>query len=85
MTDKEKFKTLLDESYTWPSIYPFKFIIKPTQKIEIETLFPDFGLSFKESKTGKYISVSFDITATSSQDIIDIYEKVTVIENIIRL
>lgn len=85
MTSIEDFKVLLEESYVWPASYPFKFIIKHQQQAEIKEILVDYELFFKESKTGKYLSVSFDINATSSQDIISVYEKISVMKDVIRL
>lgn len=85
MTSIEDFRALLDESYVWPASYPFKFIIKLHQQEEIKEILLEHELSFRESKTGKYLSVSFDINANSSQDIINIYEKISIMKDVIRL
>jgi len=85
MTSIERFREVLDESYVWPSIYPFKFIIKLEQKEEIINILTGYNLSFRESKTGKYLSVNFEINAQSSEEIINIYDKISIMDNVIKI
>lgn len=83
--EKKDFRTLLNETYVWPAIYPFKFIISPDQLNELKELLNNTNVTVKQSKSGKYISVSTDMKLSSSDEVIYIYEKVRQIKNIIAL
>ena len=45
----------------------------------------DASFSVKPSRTGKYDSVSINLTVSSAQEVIDMYQKVENIEGIISL
>ena len=85
----ERLRTELDNSNVWPAEYLFQFIVPSNNnKVEIvENAFDNLGavIVTKHSKTGKYTSVSVDVRMNSSQDIIDKYLEVSVIEGIISL
>jgi hypothetical protein len=85
----ERLRTELDNSNVWPAEYLFKFIVPSNKsKIDIvENAFDNLGavIVTKHSKTGKYTSISVDVRMDSSQDIIDKYLEVSVIEGIISL
>jgi putative lipoic acid-binding regulatory protein len=93
MSKKEDFylklKDSLEATTKFPSEYLYKFIVpaKGNQVIEIEELFKDTlaKISFKESKTGKYVSVSIKVTLSSSLEVISNYRKAEKIEGIISL
>jgi len=51
----------LNEEHQWPSVYLFKFIVPDTPELlaKVQTLFTSEAIiSYKKSKSGKYISVS---------------------------
>ena len=96
-TDKEKetrefyerLKTELDMSNTWPAEYLYKFIV-PTENdnvIRVEEAFDCMGAVIKttKSKTGKFTSISVDVTMKDAQEIIDKYIEVSTIKGIISL
>ena len=85
----ERLKVELDNSNTWPAEYLFKFIV-PTfeNNVEIvENAFNCMGAVIKttHSKTGKFTSLSIDVTMKSSQEIIDKYQEVGTIKGILSL
>ena len=85
----ERLKVELDNSNTWPAIYLFKFIV-PTddEKIKrVEEAFDCMGavINTKKSKTGKFTSISIDVTMKDSQEIVDKYLEVSTIEGIVSL
>ncbi|WP_347174438.1 DUF493 family protein [Polaribacter uvawellassae] len=93
MSKKEDFylklKDSLEATTKFPSEYLYKFIV-PTngnQVVEIEELFKDklAKISSKESKTGKYVSVSIKVKLSSSKEVISYYRKAEKIEGIISL
>lgn len=93
MEDKQDpFKGLkekLDETTTFPTKYLYKFIVPAEQsKVkEIENIF-NFGgavIETKDSKTGKYISISILIEMQSSEQIIEKYNEVGKVKGVISL
>lgn len=84
-SELEKFKTLLDGYHTWPAKYPFKFIGLP-EKIEIvKEILEGAEISIKESKQGKYLSLSAELHVSSSDEVMVIYEKVSLLKGVIAL
>ena len=85
----DRLKVELDESNTWPAIYLFKFIVPSVNdNVErVEAAFDCMGavINTKKSKTGKFTSVSVDVTMKDSQEIVDKYLEVSTIEGIVSL
>ncbi|HAA14753.1 MAG TPA: DUF493 domain-containing protein [Cytophagales bacterium] len=79
------FKEKLDAVHTWPSVYTFKFIVPQGKLDRVESLFPKHELNLKESSKGKYVSVTAKMMASSSDDVIAIYQEASSIEGIIAL
>ena len=88
MTDKEKSEEFydklrghLEESTTWPSQYLYKFIVNTEKaKIEaIEAIFNHTGavIKTKESRTGKYTSVSINVVMKNPDAVILKYIEVS--------
>ncbi|MBT8310159.1 MAG: DUF493 family protein [Flavobacteriaceae bacterium] len=77
----KKLKVQLSESTIWPSEYLYKFIvISETSKItQIESIFDNTGavISTKESKNGKYTSVSINVIMKNPDAVISKYLEVT--------
>ena len=85
----ERLKVELDISNTWPAEYLYKFIV-PTENenvIRVEEAFDCMGAVIKttKSKTGKFTSISVDVTMKDAQEIIDKYIEVSTIKGIISL
>jgi len=83
--DLNQFKDKLDSSYSWPALYMFKFIVPAGMENEVIDIFPKHEILQKKSKNGKYISLTAKIMAGSSDQIIEIYQKATVIDGLISL
>lgn len=81
----EGFKEKLDNQYTWPSLYTFKFIVPEGQEQKIRELFPGSEVTEKKSSKGNYISLTASIMANSSEAIIKIYKQAESIEGLIAL
>ena len=84
-----KLKEQLSNTSLWPSPYLFKFIV-PTNvdKIKQITSFFDHKgavINTKESRTGKYTSVSINVTMKNPDAVITKYKEVSVIEGVISL
>lgn len=84
-----KLKAQLSDTSIWPSPYLYKFIV-PTDTIkidQIETIFDNVGavIERKESRTGKYTSVSINVRMKDPDTVIAFYKKVGLIEGVISL
>lgn len=79
------FREKLDQHYSWPSLYMFKFIIPTGRENEIKKLFPNHSVSEKLSREGKYTSVTIQMMMQSSDAVISIYVKASKIEGIVAL
>jgi len=85
----ERLKAELDFSNTWPALYLFKFIV-PTENDNVERVelaFDCMGAVIKttKSKTGKFTSISVDVTVKDAQEIVDKYLEVSTIKGIVSL
>ena len=85
----DRLKTELNNSNTWPAEYLFKFIVPTDQeKIDkVENAFNSMGavIQTKNSKTGKYTSISIDVQMPNAQKIIDKYLELSTVKGIISL
>ena len=93
MSDKDDFysklKIQLDDTTDFPADYLYKFIVPASenQVTEVESIFNNTAavINTKNSKTGKYVSVSIILKLNSSDEIIAYYRKVEKIKGIISL
>lgn len=84
-----RLKSELEESTTWPAVYLYKFIV-PTNATNVnlvENTFNNMGAVIKtnSSKTGKYTSISVNVTMQSADKVIEKYQELSTIEGIISL
>jgi uncharacterized protein len=84
-----RLKEELDNANVWPAKYLFKFIVpSDTEKIKIvENAFDSMGavIETRQSKAGKFTSISVDVQMPSAESIIKKYQEVSTIEGIISL
>lgn len=83
--DFEKFKSLLDEQMNWPDYYSFKFVVKLEHRDNLLELLQEHTISEKSSKQGNYISITSRKLVHSSDDVVEVYQKVSTIEGILSL
>lgn len=81
----EKFKELLDESYTWPDFYEFKFIVKIGAKSDVVVKLAGFTITETLSKNGNYVSISARKLMKSTQEVLDVYDGMSKVDGIISL
>jgi hypothetical protein len=85
----DRLKVELDLSTTWPAPYLYKFIVPSVNDnvLRVEEAFNCLGAVIKttKSKTGKFTSISVDVTMKDSQAVIDKYIEVSAIDGIISL
>ncbi len=84
MKDPEEFykklKAQLADTAMWPAVYLYKFIV-PTDKAkisQIEAIFDNLGavIHTKQSKNGKYTSVSINVRMKNPDHVILKYKEV---------
>lgn len=93
MSDKSEFYTKLkgqlEDTTDFPADYMYKFIVPKdgNQLAEVESLFDNKGavIKTKNSKTGKYVSITIVLKLNSADEIISYYTKVEKIKGIISL
>ncbi|OED49139.1 hypothetical protein AB832_00045 [Flavobacteriaceae bacterium (ex Bugula neritina AB1)] len=86
----KKLKVQLADTTLWPSAYLYKFIVPTeTDKIKlVEKIFNNLGavITTKQSKNGKYTSVSINVRMKNPDEVIAKYKEVGVkIEGVISL
>lgn len=81
----ESLRKKIDEQYTWPSLYMFKFIVPQAKVDEVKEIFPKHEVQTKPSSKGTYVSVTARVMANSTEEIIMIYQKAQAIKGIISL
>lgn len=83
--DSKRFCQRLDEHHQWPCSYMFKFILPATALTEFTDLFPNESIQFRESRNGKYTSVTMELNMESSQAVMGVYEKAATVPGIMSL
>jgi len=84
-TGKSSFREKLDKIHQWPSLYMFKFIVPKGKEDQVKQLFPKNVLTEKQSRTGKYVSITAKVMMSSADAVVDIYESASEIEELIAL
>lgn len=84
-SDWSSLREKLDEHYSWPSLYTFKFIVPAHRVEEVKQLFPLHESTEKKSNKGNYVSVTFHMMMPGSDAVIAVYTQVSVIEGVIAL
>lgn len=75
----------LDEFYTWPSPYMFKFIAPMARVDELAELFKGRPFTTRFSRTAKYVSITAEWEVTSSEEVISLYREAKKIKGVIAL
>jgi uncharacterized protein len=83
--DQEAFKAKLEAQTSFPSLYMFKFIVPNGKEQEIKALLPNNQMDLKASSKGNYVSVTIKAMMPTSEAILEIYNKASVIEGVIAL
>ena len=83
----DKLRELFEEN-NFPMVYPFKFIIVKDEKkiIRIRRIFDETAeISMRDSKNGKYLSITIKQMMLNTDDIINRYLLMEEIEGVISL
>lgn len=85
----KRLKEELTNSNLWPSEYLFKFVVPSLDDSiqKVEAAFDNMGavIVTRQSKTGKYTSVSINVKMRNPDSVIEKYIQVSHIEGIISL
>lgn len=85
----ERLREQLKDSTTWPSNYLYKFIVEsdPEKIDQIHEIFDNTGavIESKQSKKGKYTSVSITVNLKSPEEVIEKYKEAGKVEGVISL
>jgi len=84
-----KLKGRLEETSSWPSDFLYKFIV-PTDRDKIDQInkvFDNMGavIVSKQSRKGKYTSISVTVNLKNPDEVIQKYKEVGLIEGVISL
>ncbi len=75
----------LDEFYTWPKSYVFKFIAPMARVDELTDLFRGKPFTTRFSRTAKYVSITAEWEVGSSEEVISFYRRAKNIRGVIAL
>lgn len=81
----ESFKALLDEQNDWPTEYVFKFIVPKAGLVDIRSVFDGQEIVVRASTRGNYLSITATLTVSSSEEIVEVYEKAGDVPGVISL
>jgi len=83
------FKQKLQEMHTFPTDYVFKFIVASEQSniAKVHSIFEKANACFsmKDSKNGKYSSITVKAPVTDADDIVIYYRQVAAIDGVMML
>lgn len=79
------FREKLNQEYTWPAMYMFKFIAPADRRSLVEGLFPGENIHCRQSGKGNYVSITVTLRMTSAETIIALYRKAAAIPGLIAL
>lgn len=80
--DLDGLRSALDQAMEWPAVYTFKFIVPRPQLNHLLALFDGHRVSQRESSGGRYIGVTFEAMMTSTDDVIAIYQRASIVEGV---
>lgn len=81
----EALRSKLNCAHRWPSSYTLKCIIRPQHLQEVRVILQGHHLTLRDSSGGKYQSVTTTFTASSAEEVITLYQRLSHIEEIILL
>lgn len=82
---REKFKELLDNEYTWPTEFHFKFIVASQHVDQVKELLNQARIELVTSRNKTYTSVNAWMKLASSDEVIYVYDKLQQVPGIISL
>lgn len=84
--DIESFREKVESQHSFPGYYTFRFIVPQEKKDAVLSFLPaDGALSFKESSSGKYVSVTAKVKLETTQQVLDVYVVANDVDGLIAL
>ena len=83
--ETERFRKLLDGQNAWPSEYTFKFIVPEDRLPDLEAVFGQIPFTVRESRNGRYRSVTATVLMHSADEIMALYAAASRISGLIAL
>lgn len=84
-----KFKERLEQTHSFPSDYIFKYIVPAEQNIiaKLHSIFSNANpsISTRDSKNGKYTSITIKVAVNDADDVVIYYRQAAVIDRIVML
>ncbi|MBU1247587.1 MAG: DUF493 domain-containing protein [Proteobacteria bacterium] len=84
-TNCDNFRERLEALQEFPCTYPFKFIVPAERVADAIALFPEGTTHLRQSRTGKYISVSADIHVKTADEVLQVYGNARSIKGVMAL
>ncbi|NNE69573.1 MAG: DUF493 domain-containing protein [Rhodothermales bacterium] len=81
----DRFQKLLDDQNEWPTDYTFKFIAPAAQVEALKGVFGRVDLKVRESRKGRFMSVTAVMKMHSSDEVVAMYHAVGRIDGVIAL
>ncbi|MBG0789357.1 MAG: DUF493 family protein [Desulfovibrionaceae bacterium] len=82
---RERFRQTLDAHHQWPCPYIYKFIM-PSENLHLfAEIFHDSPFEKRQSKSGKYTSVTMVSTMCSADEVMAVYEKAASVPGLMSL
>lgn len=78
-------KRALDVSSVWPARYVFKFIVPAAELNHLLAILDGFPHTTRESRSGRYISVTCEVEMPSSDAVIEVYQRTAWIQGLLSL
>ncbi len=83
--DTDAFKEKIESEHSFPGTYVFKFIVPVGKKTEVTDLLPVGDISFRNSTNNSYVSITLKAHVSTSDEVVEVYERAYKVEGIIAL
>ncbi len=81
----EQFRQLLDQTYQWPDYYVWKFIVKIEIQDHVISHLTAHEVNVKLSEKGNYVSISARKLVQTTDEVLEIYERISCINGVMSL
>ena len=81
----EALRAKLEVGYEWPCTYVFKAIVPAAQVEQVREVFGEPAPSARESRGGKYVSLTAERRMSDGAEVVQMYRALAVIEGVMLL
>lgn len=78
-------KEQLDAAHQWPCTFMFKFIVPQAQANRLLALVEPSHHTCRDSRSGKYVSITMELVMSCSDEVCMIYQKASQVPGVIAL